>query len=73
VIASGIKVISTCGFSFQVDNQRGFGSFAIKSTIRNYRNKEKYSFPSLTAVLGVTIFNTLIYFAGKQHQPSTYL
>jgi hypothetical protein len=39
-------------------------SFAIKSTIKYYRNKN-IRFLALTAVLGVTIFNTLIYFAGK--------
>jgi drug/metabolite transporter (DMT)-like permease len=67
VIASGIKVISTCGFSFWSGQSLcGFGSFAIKSTIRNrIEIKKNIRFLALTAVLGITIFNTLIYFAGK--------
>jgi drug/metabolite transporter (DMT)-like permease len=40
--------------------------FAIKSTIKNRVNiKKNIRFLAITAVLGITIFNTLIYFAGK--------
>ena len=40
--------------------------FALKSTIRSYKIvKKHFWFLTITAVLGVTIFNTLIYFAGK--------
>ena len=40
--------------------------FALKATIRSYKIvKKHFWFLTITAVLGITIFNTLIYFAGK--------
>jgi hypothetical protein len=36
-------------------------------------DKKTFVFLAITAVLGITIFNTLIYFAGKQHQLLTFL
>ena len=40
--------------------------FAIKSTIKRFKIVKKHiRYLCITAVLGITIFNTLIYFAGK--------
>ena len=40
--------------------------FAIKSTIKSFKIVKKHiRYLCITAVLGITIFNTLIYFAGK--------
>jgi drug/metabolite transporter (DMT)-like permease len=40
--------------------------FAIKSTIRHFKIiKNHFAYLALTAILGITVFNTLIYFAGK--------
>ena len=40
--------------------------FALKDTIRTFTIvKKHFWFISVTAILGITIFNTLIYFAGK--------
>ncbi|WP_426091555.1 DMT family transporter [Flavobacterium sp. DSR3-2] len=40
--------------------------FAIKSTIKSFKIVKKHIwYLCITAVLGITIFNTLIYFAGK--------
>jgi drug/metabolite transporter (DMT)-like permease len=69
VIASGIKGhIPPVGFSFWRWTIACvvLAPFAIKSTIRNrIEIKKNIRFLALTAVLGITIFNTLIYFAGK--------
>ena len=69
VIASGIKGhIPPVGLAFWRWTIACvvLAPFAIKSTIRNrIEIKKKIRFLALTAVLGITIFNTLIYFAGK--------
>ncbi|WP_339918579.1 DMT family transporter [uncultured Flavobacterium sp.] len=69
VIASGIKGhIPPVGLAFWRWTIACvvLAPFAIKSTIRNrIEIKKNIRFLALTAVLGITIFNTLIYFAGK--------
>ncbi|CAM2770115.1 DMT family transporter [Flavobacterium frigoris] len=69
VIASGIKGhIPPVGLAFWRWTIACvvLAPFAIKSTIRNrVEIKKNIRFLALTAVLGITIFNTLIYFAGK--------
>ncbi|SEA01811.1 Permease of the drug/metabolite transporter (DMT) superfamily [Flavobacterium gillisiae] len=69
VIASGIKGhIPPVGLAFWRWTIACvvLAPFAIKSTIRNRLEiKKNIRFLALTAVLGITIFNTLIYFAGK--------
>lgn len=69
VIASGIKGhIPPIGLAFWRWTIACvvLAPFAIKSTIRNrIEIKKNIRFLALTAVLGITIFNTLIYFAGK--------
>jgi hypothetical protein len=68
VIATGIKGhIPPVGMAFEMDNSMCCSSpFAIKSTFKN-RNiiKQHIRFLAVTAVLGITIFATLIYFAGQ--------
>jgi len=69
VIASGIKGhIPPVGLAFWRWTIAciAFAPFALKSTIRNrVVLKKKIRYLMLTAVLGITIFNTLIYFAGR--------
>jgi drug/metabolite transporter (DMT)-like permease len=69
VIASGIKGhIPPIGMAFWRWTIACIvlAPFAIKSTIENFTIVKKHIlFLMLTAVLGITIFNTLIYFAGK--------
>lgn len=69
VIASGIKEhIPPIGLAFWRWTTACivFAPFALKATIANSTIVKKYFwYLSLTAVLGITIFNTLIYFAGK--------
>jgi drug/metabolite transporter (DMT)-like permease len=69
VIASGIKGhIPPIGMAFWRWTIACIvlAPFAIKSTIENFKIVKKHiRYLMLTAVLGITIFNTLIYFAGK--------
>jgi drug/metabolite transporter (DMT)-like permease len=69
VIASGIKGhIPPIGMAFWRWTIACIvlAPFAIKSTIENFKTVKKHiRYLILTAVLGITIFNTLIYFAGK--------
>lgn len=69
VIASGVKEhIPPVGLAFWRWTIACivFAPFALKATLRNYKIVKKHIwYLSLTAVLGITIFNTLIYFAGK--------
>lgn len=69
VIASGIKGhIPPVGLAFWRWSIASIilAPFAIKSTIKNWGAIIKnIRFLTITAVLGITIFNTLIYFAGK--------
>ncbi len=69
VIASGIKGhIPPVGLAFWRWTVACIvlAPFAIKSTIKSFKIVKKHiSYLTLTAVLGITIFNTLIYFAGK--------
>ena len=69
VIASGIKGhIPPIGMAFWRWTIACIvlAPFAIKSTIENFKTVKKHiRYLMLTAVLGITIFNTLIYFAGK--------
>ena len=69
VIASGVKEhIPPVGLAFWRWTIACivFVPFALKATLRNYKVVKKHIwYLSLTAVLGITIFNTLIYFAGK--------
>ena len=69
VIASGIKGhIPPVGLAFWRWTIACIvlAPFAIKSTIENFKIVKKHiRYLALTAVLGITIFNTLIYFAGK--------
>ena len=69
VIASGIKGhIPPVGLAFWRWTIACIvlAPFAIKSTIENLKIVKKHiQYLALTAVLGITIFNTLIYFAGK--------
>ncbi|MFE3870852.1 DMT family transporter [Flavobacterium sp. ZS1P70] len=69
VIASGIKGhIPPIGLAFWRWTIACIvlAPFAIKSTIENFKIVKKHiRYLTLTAVLGITIFNTLIYFAGK--------
>jgi hypothetical protein len=45
VIASGIKVISTCGFSFQVDNQRVLALLPLRALLEIIEIKKNIRFP----------------------------
>ncbi|MFV8370302.1 DMT family transporter [Flavobacterium sp. LB2R40] len=69
VIASGIKDhIPPVGLAFWRWSVAYIvlTPFAIKSTIKNLKIVKRHiKYLTLTAVLGITIFNTLIYFAGK--------
>ena len=69
VIASGIKGhIPPVGLAFWRWTIACvvLAPFAIKSTIKSWGDiKKNIHFLAITAVLGITIFNTLIYFAGK--------
>ena len=69
VIASGIKEhIPPVGLAFWRWTLACLvlTPFAIKSTIENFKIvKQHIRYLALTAVLGITVFNTLIYFAGK--------
>jgi drug/metabolite transporter (DMT)-like permease len=69
VIASGIKGhIPPVGLAFWRWTIACvvLAPFAIKNTIKSWIDiKKNIRFLALTAVLGITIFNTLIYFAGK--------
>jgi drug/metabolite transporter (DMT)-like permease len=69
VIASGIKAhIPPVGLAFWRWTVACIvlAPFALKSTIENLKIvKKNIRYLTLTAVLGITIFNTLIYFAGK--------
>jgi drug/metabolite transporter (DMT)-like permease len=69
VIASGIKGhIPPIGLAFWRWTVACIvlAPFAIKSSIANFKILKKHiHYLTLTAVLGITIFNTLIYFAGK--------
>jgi len=69
VIASGIKgQIPPVGLAFWrwTVAYIVLAPFAIKSTIKNFKIVKKHiRYLCITAVLGITIFNTLIYFAGK--------
>lgn len=69
VIASGIKGhIPPVGLAFWRWTIACIvlAPFAIKSTIKSWGDiKKNIRFLAITAVLGITIFNTLIYFAGK--------
>ncbi|MFV8343313.1 DMT family transporter [Flavobacterium sp. XS2P39] len=69
VIASGIKGhIPPIGLAFWRWTIAciALAPFAIKSTVESFNIIKKHiSYLTLTAVLGITIFNTLIYFAGK--------
>ncbi|SDW88594.1 DMT family transporter [Flavobacterium degerlachei] len=69
VIASGIKGhIPPVGLAFWRWTIACvvLAPFAIKSTIKSWGDvKKNIRFLAITAVLGITIFNTLIYFAGK--------
>jgi drug/metabolite transporter (DMT)-like permease len=69
VIASGIKGhIPPVGLAFWrwTIACLVLAPFAIKSTIKSWFDiKKNIRFLAITAVLGITIFNTLIYFAGK--------
>jgi drug/metabolite transporter (DMT)-like permease len=65
VIARNKRPHSTCGFFWRWTACVVL-AFAIKSTFKN-RNiiKQHIRFLAVTAVLGITIFATLIYFAGQ--------
>jgi hypothetical protein len=63
--------IPPVGLLLEMDNRLCGFVFAIKSTIR-VNIERNCSFPCPHCSSWITIFNTLIYFAGKQHQ-STYL
>jgi drug/metabolite transporter (DMT)-like permease len=69
VIASGIKGhIPPVGLAFWrwTIACAVLAPFAIKSTIKSWGDiKKNIRFLAVTAVLGITIFNTLIYFAGR--------
>jgi drug/metabolite transporter (DMT)-like permease len=69
VIASGIKEhIPPIGLAFWRWTIACIvlAPFALKSSIENWKIiKKNIRYLMLTAVLGITIFNTLIYFAGK--------
>ena len=69
VIASGIKGhIPPIGLAFWRWTVACIvlAPFAIKNTLANFKIVKKHIwYLMLTAVLGITIFNTLIYFAGK--------
>jgi len=69
VIASGIKGhIPPIGLAFWrwTVAYIVLAPFAIKSTIKSFKIVKKHiRYLCITAVLGITIFNTLIYFAGK--------
>ena len=69
VIASGIKGhIPPIGLAFWRWTVACIvlAPFAIKSTVGSFKIVKKHiRYLTLTAVLGITIFNTLIYFAGK--------
>ena len=69
VIASGIKGhIPPIGLAFWrwAIACIVLAPFALKSSIENWKIiKKNIQYLMLTAVLGITIFNTLIYFAGK--------
>ena len=69
VIASGIKEhIPPVGLAFWRWTLACLvlTPFAIKSTIENFKIvKQHIRYLAVTAVLGITVFNTLIYFAGK--------
>lgn len=69
VIASGIKGhIPPVGLAFWRWTIACvvLAPFAIKSTVKSWVDiKKNIRFLTITAVLGITIFNTLIYFAGK--------
>lgn len=69
VIASGIKNhIPPIGLAFWRWTIACIvlAPFALKSTIKNFKILKKHlRYLVFTAVLGITIFNTLIYFAGK--------
>lgn len=69
VIASGIKGhIPPVGLAFWRWTIACIvlAPFAIKSTIKSWGDiKKNIRFLAITAVLGITIFNTLIYFAGQ--------
>ena len=69
VIASGIKGhIPPIGLAFWRWTIACIvlAPFALKSSIENWKIiKKNIRYLMLTAVLGITIFNTLIYFAGK--------
>ncbi|TDE02291.1 DMT family transporter [Flavobacterium sandaracinum] len=69
VIASGIKGhIPPIGLAFWRWTIACIvlAPFAIKNTIKNFKIiKIHIRYLTITAVLGITIFNTLIYFAGK--------
>jgi drug/metabolite transporter (DMT)-like permease len=69
VIASGIKGhIPPIGLAFWRWTVACIvlAPFAIKSTLQHFKSIKKHiRYLTLTAVLGITIFNTLIYYAGK--------
>jgi len=69
VIASGIKGhIPPVGLAFWRWTVACFvlAPFALKSTINDFKIlRNHFGYLTLTAVMGITIFNTLIYFAGK--------
>lgn len=69
VIASGLKGhIPPVGLAFWrwTVAYIVLAPFAIKSTIKSFKIVKKHiRYLCITAVLGITVFNTLIYFAGK--------
>lgn len=69
VIASGIKGhVPSVGLAFWRWTVACIvlAPFTVKSTINDFKIvRNHFTYLTLTAVLGITIFNTLIYFAGK--------